>query len=169
MLLTRFSSCGGPWTLADCRLETAFTCLLCVPLSGVHCSVCSTLSFPLAVSRLLSAEEFLRACSMLFCCVFFRARKSIFLQKGIEFLGNMALHPHYFAILLLAGSKSSVVCWRERTVQAHEYPEPVFRTRGIASLCGWMQRLVLLQFNRELRFIFEKSLSFLWSPRRAMV
>lgn len=111
----------------------------------------------------------LRACSMLFCCVFFRARKSIFLQKGIEFLGNMALHPHYFAILLLAGSKSSVVCWRERTVQAHEYPEPVFRTRGIASLCGWMQRLVLLQFNRELRFIFEKSLSFLWSPRRAMV
>lgn len=142
---------------------------MCPSVSGVHCSVCSTLSFPLAVSRLLSAEEFSEHACMLFCCVFFRARKSIFLQKGIEFLDSMTLYPHYFAILLLAGSKSLVVCWRERTVQAHEYPEPVFRTRGIASLCGWMQGLVLLQFNRELRFMFEKGLSFLWSPRRAMV
>lgn len=141
---------------------------MCPSVSGVHLSVCYTLSFPLVVSRLLSTEEFSEHACMLFC-VFFRARKSIFLQKGIEFLGSVTLHPHYFAIILLAGSKSLVVCWRERTVQAHEYPEPVFHTRGIASLCGWMQRLVLLQFNHELRFIFEKGLSFLWSPRRAMV
>lgn len=139
---------------------------MCPSVSGVHLSVCYTLSFPLVVSRLLSTEEFSEHACMLFC-VFFRARKSIFLQKGIEFLGSVTLHPPLLCQSLV--SKSLVVCWRERTVQAHEYPEPVFRTRGIASLCGWMQRLVLLQFNRELRFIFEKGLSFLWSPRRAMV
>lgn len=142
------------------------------PLSGVHFSVYSTLSlsFPLGVSHLLSTEDFSEHAYMLFYYVFFRARKSIFLQEGIDFLGSVTLHPHYFAIILLTGSKSSVMCWRERTIQAHEYPEPVFRTRGIASLCGWMQRVVLLQFNCELQFIFKKGLlGFLWSPRRAMV
>lgn len=52
MLLSRFSSCGGPWTLADCRLET---------VSGVHLSVCSTLSFSRSITFALY-RGFLRAC-----------------------------------------------------------------------------------------------------------
>lgn len=70
----------------------------------------------------------LRACSMLFCCVFFRARKSIFLQKGIEFLGNMAITLPYF-------------CWLEVSPRSYAGERELSKLMNTQSLSSVLEEL----------------------------